>query len=298
MRCRAMHIVWRLGPLLALALAPVGCAHQTGALAPGGSPVSAGAAGAPGNSAPRGEAPAAAVNADPEVGDSSAAADRRSDDLAAEDDLDELDALDAPSPPVADPLAPWNRAMFQFNDKFYFWFLKPVARAYRTVVPSLARTGVENFFNNLGAPKRFVSNLLQLKGREATIEMGKFMINSTWGVLGFGNLFAGNTEVQIPEADLGLTLAHYGVGSGPYIVWPFLGYYTLRDTTGWTVGLLIDPISYIHPITASLGTRTYSMVNYTSFRIGDYEVLKDASLDPYLATRDAYLQYRAEKVKE
>jgi len=274
MQLPAMNVAWRLGLLLVpgLALVLVGCAHQSGARVPGGVP------GSP-----------VATTAVPGVGDSAAG------DLAAEDDLE---LLDTPSTPVADPLYPWNRVMFKFNDKFYFWLLKPVSRAYRTVVPGLARTGVENFFNNLGAPKRFVSNVLQLKGREATIELGKFMINSTWGVLGFGNLFAGNPETKIPDADLGLTLAHYGVGSGPYVVWPFLGSSTLRDTVGWAGGLTVDPLSYIHPITASLGGRTYSMVNYTSFRIGDYESLKDASIDPYLATRDAYLQYRAEKAKQ
>ena len=267
-----MNISWRLWLLLVLALAPVGCAHQTSAGLPAGVSVS----------------PVAATT-DTGVGDSAAG------DLDSEDDFE---SFDNPSTPVSDPLAPWNRAMFQFNDKFYFWLLKPVSKAYRTVVPSLARTGVENFFNNLGAPKRFVSNVLQLKGREATIELGKFMINSTWGILGFGNLFARNSETKIPDTDLGLTLAHYGVGSGPYVVWPFLGPYTLRDSAGWVGGLFLEPNFYIQPITASLGVRTYNMVNYTSFRIGDYESLKDASIDPYLATRDAYLQYRAEKAKE
>jgi len=277
-----MNIAWRLGFLFALA--PVGCAHQTGVLAPGGAAERMDSALGAGSGAPGAEAPVVAKPADPVVGD-----------LAAEDDLE---SLDAPSVQIADPLAPWNRAMFQFNDKFYFWLLKPVSKAYRAVVPSLARTGVENFFHNLGTPGRFVSNLLQFKGREATIELGKFMINSTWGVLGFGNLFAGNPEAKIPDADLGLALAHYGVGSGVYVVWPFLGPYTLRDSVGWAGGLFLDPISYINPLTVSLGGRTYSMVNYTSFRIGDYESLKDASIDPYLATRDAYLQYRAKKARE
>jgi len=181
---------------------------------------------------------------------------------------------------------------------FYFWFIKPVSRTYRAVVPTLARTGVDNFLNNLWAPKRFVSNVLRLRGREATIELGKFMINSTWGVLGFGNLFAHNSETNIPEADLGLALAHYGVGGGAYVVWPFFGSFTMRDSVGAVGGLLLDPISYLKPLSASLGGRAFTMVSYTSFRIGDYESFKDASIDPYLAMRDAYLQYRAEKVKE
>jgi len=274
---------WRLGLLLALALIPVGCAHQTAAVAHGGVPGSPDASGATAGDTPRAQAPVAALS--PPVAS----------DLAAED---ELEPLDSPSAQVADPLGPWNRAMFTFNDKFYFWLLKPIAKAYRAVVPTLARTGVENFFDNLGAPKRFLSNVLQLKGREASIELGKFMINSTWGVLGFGNLFADNPETKIPDNDLGLTLAHYGVGTGPFVVWPFIGSYTVRDTFGWAGGLFVEPISYLRSVPLSLGGRTYDMINYTSFRIGDYESLKDASIDPYLATRDAYLQYRAERAKE
>lgn len=284
-----MNGAWRLGLLLVLALALTGCAHQTGARAPGVAHGSSAAAEVPGSDTPREKTPAVAATADPAVGGSVGG------DLAAEDDFE---AFDTPSTPVSDPLAPWNRAMFQFNDKFYFWFLRPVAKAYRAVVPSLARTGVENFFNNLRTPLRFASNVVQLKGREATIELGKFMINSTWGVLGFGNLFAGNEETKLPDTDLGLALAHYGVDSGTYIVWPFLGPYTLRDTVGWIGGLALDPITYLQPITISLGGRTYYLVNYTSFRIGDYESLKDASIDPYLATRDAYLQYRAKQVRD
>jgi len=279
-----MNVAWRLGLLLTLALAPVGCAHQSGTLAPGVPPVAQVAASDPGSGTSLEGMPAVAAQADPVV-----------DDLAIKD---EFDLLETPSVPVADPLAPWNRAMFTFNDKFYFWFLKPVTLGYRKVVPRLARTGVENFFDNLRAPLRFASNVLQLKGREATIELGKFMINSTWGVLGFGNLFAGNPETKLSDTDLGLALAHHGVPSGFYVVWPFLGPYTLRDTIGWLGGLAIDPLTYIDSYVISLGGRTYYLVNYTSFRIGDYESLKNASIDPYLAARDAYLQYRAQKAKE
>jgi len=279
-----MNVAWRLGLLLALALAPVGCAHQKVDRASGYAPSSPVGVAVPVSDAPLEKTPVVAARED------SAAAD-----LSLED---EFDLLDTPIVPVSDPLAPWNRAMFQFNDKLYFWLLKPVSQGYRAVVPSLARTGVENFFNNLRTPIRFVSNVLQLKGREATIELGKFMINSTWGVLGFGNLFASNPETKIPDTDLGLMLAHNGVPSGPYVVWPILGPYTLRDTVGWVGGLALDPVSYFNSTAVSLGSRSVYMVNYYSFRIGDYEGIKDASIDPYLATRDAYLQYRAEKAKE
>jgi len=279
-----MNVAWRLGLLLALALAPVGCAHQKGDRASGYAPSSPVGVAVPVSDAPLEKTPVVAARADPAAAD-----------LSLEE---EFDLLNSPMVPVSDPLAPWNRAMFQFNDKLYFWLLKPVSQGYRAVVPSLARTGVENFFNNLRTPIRFVSNVLQLKGREATIELGKFMINSTWGVLGFGNLFASNKETTIPDTDLGLMLAHHGVGSGPYVVWPILGPYTLRDTVGWVGGLALDPVTYFNSTAVSLGSRSFYMINYYSFRIGDYEGIKDASIDPYLATRDAYLQYRAEKAKE
>jgi phospholipid-binding lipoprotein MlaA len=280
-----MNVAWRLWLLLALALAPVGCAQQKGAArASGPAPSSPVGVAVPVGDAPLEKTPVAAAGAD------SGAAD-----LLLEE---EFDLLDTPLVSVSDPLAPWNRAMYVFNDKFYFWFLKPVTTGYRKVVPRLARTGVSNFFDNLRAPLRFTSNVLQLKGREATIELGKFMINSTWGVLGFGNLFADNPETKLTDTDLGLALAHHGVPSGAYVVWPFLGPYTVRDTIGWLGGLVFDPLTYIDSYVISLGGRTYYLVNYTSFRIGDYEAIKDASIDPYLATRDAYLQYRAQKAKE
>jgi len=281
-----MNAAWRFGLLLALALAPLGCAHQKGDRASGyapSSPVGV-AVPVPVQDAPLDKTPVVAARAD------AAAADPALE--------DESDLLDTPMASVADPLRGWNRAMFVFNDKLYFWVLKPVSQGYRAVVPSLARTGVENFFNNLRTPIRFVSNVLQLKGREATIELGKFMINSTWGVLGFGNLFAGNPETAVPDTDLGLMLAHNGVASGPYVVWPILGPYTLRDTVGWIGGLALDPVTYFNSTAVSLGSRSAYLINYYSFRIGDYESIKAASIDPYLATRDAYLQYRAQKAKE
>ena len=89
---------------------------------------------------------------------------------------------------IADPLRPFNIAMYHFNDKLYFYALKPAARGWRAVVPETGRTGLKNFFRNLAAPIRFVNALLQLKGEKAVAELGGFMLNSTFGVLGFGNL--------------------------------------------------------------------------------------------------------------
>jgi phospholipid-binding lipoprotein MlaA len=187
--------------------------------------------------------------------------------------------------------------MFTFNDRLYFWVLKPVGRGYRAVVPRVARTGVQNFFHNLTTPGRFVSDLLQLKGREAAVELGKFMINSTWGVLGLGDWFAANPQARIPEGDLGLAMGHHGVGNGLYIVWPFLGPSTLRDSVGLVGDVFLDPTSHVRPLTASAAIYAGREVNTTSFRIGDYESLKEAAIDPYLAIRQAYVQHRQRAIE-
>ena len=210
--------------------------------------------------------------------------------------LDEL-AQEAPLL-IADPLAPWNRAMFHFNDKLYYWLLKPLAQGYRTVVPGLFRTGFQNFFHNLATPIRLAGCILQGKGRAAGAELGNFMINTTFGVLGFGNLTRKVPELNPDEEDLGQTLGAYGIGNGFYIVWPFLGPSTLRDSIGFAGDRFLNPTSYVNPFSASAGITAFRIVNDTSFRIGDYEAIKDAAIEPYEAFRDAYIQFRQKKVRD
>ncbi len=199
---------------------------------------------------------------------------------------------------VADPLLPLNRAMFHFNDKLYFWVLKPVARGYRAVIPAPARSGVRNFFHNLTMPIRMLSCILQGKGRAASAELTSFLINSTVGVLGFGNPAKRWPQLNPSEEDLGQTFATYGIGNGFYIVWPVLGPSTLRDTVGMVGDWFLNPVSYVSPTEAYLGVRAVDTVNETSFRIGDYESLKEAAIDPYVALRNAYIQHRKKKVEE
>jgi len=199
---------------------------------------------------------------------------------------------------VADPLSPWNRAMFHFNDKLYFWLLKPLSRGYKAVVPTPARRGVKNFFHNITMPVRMVSCLLQGKGRAASAELSRFLINSTVGVLGFGNPATRWPELDPSEEDLGQTLGSYGIGNGFYIVWPILGPSTMRDSIGMVGDWLLDPVSYVEPTEAYAGVWALENVNETSFKIGDYESLKEAAVDPYVALRNAYIQHRKKKVEE
>jgi len=200
---------------------------------------------------------------------------------------------------VADPLSLWNRAMFHFNDKLYFWALKPLARGYKAVAPDFIRTGVKNFFRNITTPIRLVNCILQAKGKGAAVEFSRFIVNTTIGVLGFGSPADKYPLLAPPDAeDLGQTLGNYGLGNGFYLVWPILGPSTLRDSIGRAGDFFLDPVSYVEPAEASMGIRGFDMVNNTSFRIGDYESLKKAAIDPYTALRDVYLQVREKKIKE
>lgn len=198
---------------------------------------------------------------------------------------------------VSDPLAPWNRMMFNFNDKLYFWFLKPVSSGYVSVVPSTVRSGVSNFFDNLAAPVRMSSSLLQGKGTQAQAEFARFLFNSTFGFFGFGSPADDYPHLSEKDEDLGQALGSYGVGEGWYIVWPFLGPSTVRDTVGTVGDAFMNPVSYL-PLGASLGLTGEKKLNEVSYRIGDYETLKDAAIDPYEALRDAYLQHRQTKIEE
>lgn len=199
---------------------------------------------------------------------------------------------------IADPLEPINRAVHQFNDKLYFWALKPVAQGYKAVVPEPARLSVKNFFSNLGFPARFLSCLLQADFSGAATEAGRFTINTVWGIGGLLDPSSGKElDLQKQDTDLGQTLGFYGVGQGFYIVWPVLGPSSPRDSVSIAGDYFLYPVSYISPWYAWLGVRTYEEVNATSLRIGDYEALKDAAIDPYVAFRDAYAQYRFKKVK-
>lgn len=199
---------------------------------------------------------------------------------------------------IADPLEPFNRAMFQFNDKLYFWALKPVAQGYNKVVPERARVSVKNFFSNLRFPIRFVSCLLQADFGGAATELGRFAVNTIWGVGGLLDP-SSSEQLKIPkrDADIGQTLGVYGVGQGFYIVWPILGPSSPRDSVGIVGDFFLYPVSYITPWYAWLAVRGYEEINDTSLRIGDYESLKEAAIDPYVALRDAYDQYRQKKVE-
>ncbi|MDX1763302.1 MAG: VacJ family lipoprotein [bacterium] len=205
---------------------------------------------------------------------------------------------EVPGVEIADPLEPWNRMMFAFNDKAYFWFFEPIARGYGRVVPRGGRVAVSNFFHNALVPVRLVNAVLQWKGERAGIELVRFGYNSTIGVLGFFDAAKRDLNLERNDEDLRQTLGSYGIGHGLYILWPFLGPSSLRDTAGLVGDSFLNPVNYIRDGGAAVGVRMFDQVNALSLRLGEYEDMKAAALDPYTALRDAYAQYMKAQIEK
>ncbi len=189
-------------------------------------------------------------------------------------------------PPISDPLEPLNRVFFAFNDRLYFWVLRPTAKGYKFVVPQCARVGVRNFFSNLGAPSRGINCLLQGDLRGTGTELARFAANSTIGILGFSDPAKSWLKLRIRSEDFGQTLGVWGFGMGAYSQFPFLNPSCVRDNLGWIVDMVLDPLTNVPVV--NLPAR----INSLSLTLGEYEDLKKAALDPYVAVRDAYNQHR------
>ena len=199
---------------------------------------------------------------------------------------------------IADPLEPINRTMYGLNDIFYFWVMKPCAMTCEQVVPEPARIGIRNFFQNLTTPIRFVNCLLQGKGDGAGTEFNRFVINTTAGILGFGDPARDQHGLKPAKEDMGQTLAVFGFDNGIYIVWPLLGPSTMRDSVGRVGDMFLSPMFYVEHTETMMGITTARSINGSSFHVGEYEVFKSEALDPYVAMRDKYIQSRNKKIQQ
>jgi phospholipid-binding lipoprotein MlaA len=213
------------------------------------------------------------------------------DDLFAEYESDAKESF------VPDPLYWFNYSMYHFNDKLYFWGLKPLAQGYKFVAPLDLRWGINNFFYNILFPVRFVNNLLQGKMTSAGQECSIFIIN-TMGSLGFARIAQDKHGFKDSREDLGQTLGSYGLGQGFYLVLPLLGPSSLRDLAGKAGDYFLSPTGYIDSTEVKVGVTALDVVNGTSLKIGEYEELKEAAFDPYIALKDAYLQLRQNRVEQ
>lgn len=209
---------------------------------------------------------------------------------------------------IADPLKPFNHLMFDFNDKLYFYLLKPVAQAYKAVLPEPVRVSIRNFISNITTPARLLNCILQGKAEKAGIEYSRFLVNTVAGGLGFFDVAKKYCNLHKQDEDFGQTLGFYGIKEGFYIVWPVFGPSTLRDTVGAAGDFFADPFVYINPTTdigitkinsdIHSGVNTTNTVNETSLTLGTYEEFKESSIDPYVSMRTAYFEMRRNKIKE
>jgi phospholipid-binding lipoprotein MlaA len=199
---------------------------------------------------------------------------------------------------VSDPLEGINRAIFYFNDRFYFRVVLPVGNGYNMITPGFFRTGVKNFFYNLMFPVRLVGSLLQGKLERAFQETCRFTVNTAVGLGGFMTPSSHYPWLNPPKEDVGQAMASWGIGNGPYIVLPFIGGSTLRDAIGFTADQFLYPFAYLDPFWLYMPVKAYQYFNDWSFSLDDYPALKDASMDPYVSVKDAYIQYRNRMIRE
>ena len=228
------------------------------------------------------------VDADPAAADQTATEEEEEDDLFLFEDEEELD--------VWDPIEPVNRGISWFNDKLYFYLMKPVARGYRRV-PEPWRVSVKNFFSNLATPIRFINSGLQGKFGDAGNELTRFVTNTTIGIGGLFDTAKDHFNVRMKDEDTGQTFGHYGLGPGPYLVLPILGPSNLRDGIGLFIDSRMDLLYYISEGRKYYGLKAYDKINDLSLDKDTYEGIKKDALDPYLFVRDAFLQYRQNKVE-
>ncbi len=205
-----------------------------------------------------------------------------------------MDYDESKQPAIADPLEPWNRIMFQVNDKLYFWLLHPVGRGYAATLPQPWRESFGQAFYNLATPVRAVNDLLQGRLVRAGREVGSCLINTLFGFAGLLKPSEGipalNPEPR--DTDGGLTLGTWGIGHGIYFFWPVIGPSSLRDSVGKVGDLFLQPLYYFTPLEVEVAVQAGEGINYLSLNLDQYKDLKEGALDPYTAFKDGYIQYR------
>jgi phospholipid-binding lipoprotein MlaA len=189
-----------------------------------------------------------------------------------------------------DPLEPMNRVIFKVNDTIDQTVAVPIAKGYQKITPHPLRTAISNFFSNLGDLNTFANELLQLKITDATEDLIRFAMNTTFGL---GGLIDFATPARLPKhhQDFGLTLGHWGIPSGPYLVLPIFGPSSFRDGVGLAVDTRFSPMIYA-PTDAKRPLYALQFVSARSDMLGATNILQQAALDKYSFVRDAYTQQR------
>jgi phospholipid-binding lipoprotein MlaA len=198
---------------------------------------------------------------------------------------------------VYDPLEIINRGTFWFNDKLYFYLLKPVAKGYRWIMPEPLMLGIGNFFSNLTSPVRIINAGLQGKFADAGNELTRFGVNTTIGIGGLFDTAKDHFNLKKKEEDTGQTLGYYGIGPGPYLVLPFFGPSSFRDGIGLLADARLTATYYLWEDRDFWAAVALYAINTIALDKDTYEGVKKDALDPYLFVRDAWTQYRQNKVE-
>lgn len=193
-----------------------------------------------------------------------------------------------------DPWEGFNRKVFAFNDVLDRYALKPVARGYRTITPDPVETGVGNFFSNLGEVRTALNSVLQGKPANAGLATSRFLINSTVGIGGLLD-YATLMEITADKEDFGQTLAVWGWDDSRYLVLPFLGPSTLRDTTGLPADIAAYPVTYVEDDTVRISLTALNLIDTRAGLLDQEELIRG---DRYRFIRDAYLQSRQFEVRD
>ncbi len=195
-----------------------------------------------------------------------------------------------------DPLESLNRAFFYGNGALDFVLFEPLAKTYGFFVPDTAKPAIARAFNNLGEPLIFVNDIIQLEFRNAATSFSRFVINSTVGLAGFFDV-AENLGLPSHKSDFGKTLHNYGVGEGIYLVLPFFGPTSVRDSIGLGVNMFIDPRSWTLSSGSRFGLSLGEGITVRERMIDSIDYLVEHSKDPYESVRAWTWQKRQQELK-
>lgn len=189
-----------------------------------------------------------------------------------------------------DPLQWWNRGVFQFNHLTYTYGLIPIVKGYEFITPTPVRDGIGNAFLNIREPLNLLNNLAAGEVKDASINLGRFLVNSTVGLLGLFDPATAWFNLPAARQSLDATLARYNVGIGPYLVLPFFGQNSLRGSVSLVSDTLLDPLRHITSPPDTYYLQAVDVVDSYSDRVLLYEKLYQEAEDPYLYFRNQFLQ--------
>jgi phospholipid-binding lipoprotein MlaA len=227
--------------------------------------------------------------------------------VAAEDEEDEY-----AQPAVNDPFEKVNRSVFKFNDGLFRHVVRPISRGYETVTPPQLRRGLVSFFDNVRFPVRFTGCVLQGKFDRAAAETGKFVVNTTAGVGGFIKVSDRFPKLRVPDEDIGQALGKWGLPAGPYLVLPVLGPANPREILGRAGDYVLTPTSWGR---GSIIPEDWQVMSEMSWEwrlaisaldtmsafpelVSAYDTFNKAAVDPYVAFRNGFLQYREAMIRK